>query len=672
MRSLVVFSLCLLMVTPSALAAEQSASSGSGWKDAVVTPVFNWFNVKGDKGRFRQDSRVKDGFSAGVEEVSATTADEKVSLDAYAISETDYGHTLKVKLSDSENLEIKGKYFRQYYDGSGEPWDPAPYLLPAEHADWEDEDLYADRLRESVDYRREIDDVSSIGFGYDLWGRFGRERLLRGERSTAAGQLTRRSIPARSYLEGLSHTFYGEYRRTLNKKYNFKLRPSFEIYNDQQDIQFYRYATGALSEARTFLDSPKFIDFNTAATLDTFVNDDTYFFTGYLFNYLKNESVRSEVRPFGPSLTQTFRDPNVDNERISNTGNLGTIQLNFLGIKDLRFHVSTRAEAANTNSRGFGMAGSSPTHRESRSDIGEYWLSESLGLNFKGFTNTNIDVMVDLDQRHFDHDEYWDGGSSESVSDFGAASRFYSYNADIFYNDLKNTWRISRRFNSHLKVSSTYRLKYQNRDYDTNVDTVPIFYPGVIGDIVREVHEAGGGLDIWWLESWSSSIKYQHIGDTIHTEVGGDDVQNLIKHRVTATLVGQPVQRVTLFGSASYESNELDTPTDPVSASTWYANTDPYDFHGDYLIYNINAVWQANDKTKIHGRYQQTNSFGSFQSVQENVLYELRTGMTQKLWESASLKGEFFYFDFNDKNDVVPGFDNYDGYGFVCSFQKKF
>src|SRR3989338_939337 len=122
MRSLVVFSLCLLMVTPSALAAEQSASSGSGWKDAVVTPVFNWFNVKGDKGRFRQDSRVKDGFSAGVEEVSATTADEKVSLDAYAISETDYGHTLKVKLSDSENLEIKGKYFRQYYDGSNEPW----------------------------------------------------------------------------------------------------------------------------------------------------------------------------------------------------------------------------------------------------------------------------------------------------------------------------------------------------------------------------------------------------------------------------------------------------------------------------------------------------------------------------------------------------------------------
>ena len=54
------------------------------------------------------------------------------------------------------------------------------------------------------------------------------------------------------------------------------------------------------------------------------------------------------------------------------------------------------------------------------------------------------------------------------------------------------------------------------------------------------------------------------------------------------------------------------------------------------------------------------------------MLYELRTGMTQKLWESASLKGEFFYFDFNDKNDVVPGFDNYDGYGFVCSFQKKF
>src|SRR3989344_5883222 len=154
MRSLVVFSLCLLM----------------------VTPAFNWFNVKGDKGRFRQDSRVKDGFSAGVEEVSATTADEKVSLDAYAISETDYGHTLKVKLSDSENLEIKGKYFRQYYDGSSEPWDPAPYLLPAEHADWEDEDLYADRLRESVDYRREIDDVSSIGFGYHLCGRFGRER----------------------------------------------------------------------------------------------------------------------------------------------------------------------------------------------------------------------------------------------------------------------------------------------------------------------------------------------------------------------------------------------------------------------------------------------------------------------------------------------------------------
>ena len=64
-------------------------------------------------------------------------------------------------------------------------------------------------------------------------------------------------------------------------------------------------------------------------------------------------------------------------------------------------------------------------------------------------------------------------------------------------------------------------------------------------------------------------------------------------------------------------------------------------------------------------------NIGTFQSVGENVLYEFRTGVTQKIRESASLKGEFFLFDFNDKNDVVPGFDNYDGYGLVFSYSQK-
>jgi len=172
------------------------------------------------------------------------------------------------------------------------------------------------------------------------------------------------------------------------------------------------------------------------------------------------------------------------------------------------------------------------------------------------------------------------------------------------------------------------------------------------------------------VDSWSSSVKYQNISDSIHTELG-DNTQDLTKNRLTGTLIGQPVDRVTLFGSASFESNQLLTPTDAPVTSTWYAGTDPYDSHGDYLIYDISAVWQVTDKTKIHGNYQQTNSFGSFRGVGENVLYEFRTGVTQKLWESGTLKGEFLYFDFNDKNDVVSGFDNYNGYGLIFSYSQK-
>ena len=671
-----IFALFCLFAAAAPNASAEAAKGG--WKDVEVKPAFQYYGVDGDDGRFRQDWRQLDGFSGGVDNLEFATADDKVRFKGKAIVLNDYRNELMVQLPSESYLKVKGKYFRQYYDGSNEPWDTAPYFLGPEFADWEDEDLYADRLSQAVEYGRAIDENTGWAIGYDLWGRFGRERLLRGEQTTGS-QRARRSLPGRAYLDGLSHTFYGEYHRLIADKYNFKIRPSYEVYDDYQVVEFYRYANGngTLSQARTWQDAPQFQDVNLQATVDRFFTDNIYFYTGYLFNYLRNQFTRSEVRTLPPSVAPTFTEPSVDNVRISNTGNLGGVFMNLFGINHLRFAASSRGEVADTSSRGYGITGSATSgnfgHKELRSDIGEYWVSESLGLTYTGTPNLLVDWGVDLDQRKLDYNEFFDAGSYESFVDFGASTRFYNYDADIHYNDLKNTIRGSYRFNRHLKSGLQYRLRYLEREYDVNVDTEPKFYPGVIGDILRRVHEGTASLDVWWTGSWSSTLKYQTINDNIHTEAGGEDVQDQRRHRVTATLIGKPVEPLTLFGSATYESNVLDTPTAGVSTNpTWFQGTDAFDYHADYFIYSVNAVWAVAKDTKVHCGFQQTTSYGQLRDIQHNVLDELRVGVSRQ-WDSSLKTGvDAIWFDFDDKNTVVPGFDNYDGYGIVFTCSKKF
>lgn len=661
------FSLTAVSLFSNVVFAEEKESTI--FSEFEVTPSLYWLGVEGDNGRFRQDWRMPDGVSGGIEEFKAVTNDGKISIEGHAISENDYGNNIQIKFSDESYLKLNGKYFRQYYDGSNEPWDPALYSLPPEFADWQDEDLYADRFTENLEYGRSLSDRSKIAFGYDLWGRWGREKLLRGEQSGKTGLLNKRSIPGRSYIDGLSHTMYTQYSFTTENDYNFSIRPSFEIYKDYQDIQFYRYSNGSLTQDRTFLDSPKFEDLRTELTLDHTFNNNATVYSGYMFDYLKNGSVRSEVRPV--KLTRIFVEPNVDNERISSTGNLGTVMADFLGAKGLRLRASTRAETADTTSRGYGLAGSNSLYRFSRSDMKELWFSESLGLTYSGLKKANFDFGLDLDQRDLKYDEFFDAADHEIYTTTAWGNnppQFMSYNTDMFYNDFKATARGSYRFNQHVKWNTQYRFKNQEHDYDTNLDSSLIYYPGVLGDVRDQVNEASTGLDVWWFDSWASGLKYQYVQDNFKSQASGENAQELTRNRVTANLMGQPLSKLTLVGSVTVERYLLNTPTSIPSGSTWLAGEDVYDYNGSYHIYNIDGRWDISDKRNFYWNLQQTSSMGE----QDNVLYEATIGLTHKINEDSEFTAEYLFFDFNDENDIVSDFDSYNGHGILLSMTKSF
>lgn len=637
--------------------------------EMTVSPQISFYDVKDDKGRFRQDWRVPTGVSGGISEFSTESKDGNVRMEGHAIFLNDFSNLLLIKLPQDSYLKINGKYFRQYYDGSNEPWDPALYLLGSEYADWEDDDLYADRFTQNFEYGRAVDKNTNLAIGYNVWTRFGRERLLRGEQAAATGQISRRSIPARAYIEGTSHTWYAEYAHTTAQDYNVRIKPSLEMYKDYQNIQFPRYSSGVLSQDRTFLDSPQFQNLLVEANADKFMNDNTFLYSGYLFNYLKNGSVRSEVRPV--KLTPTFLEPNVDNERLSNTGNLGAVLVNFLNINNLRLSASTRVEGADTNSRGYGLGGSPSVYRESRSDTGEFWTSESIDLSYSGIRKLNLGLGVDLDQRRFDYNEFFDAGSHEifTTSAWGNnPPQFMTYNTDIFYNDLKTTARATYRLNPHVKFRNQYKYKYQDRDYDTNTDSSTVYYPGVLGDTRKEAHEVSTGMDIWWLKSWSSGLQYQYIKENFRSQASGEDSDEINRHRVTASISGEPVNKLSVFSSATIENYYLDTPTSAPTGSTWFAGTTPYDYDGSYFVYNLNANWNISEKKKLYCGFQQTRALGA----QHNVLDNFSAGIAHKINEDSEFSAEYAYFAFRDKNDVVAGFDDYHGNGLLLTYKNKF
>ncbi|MBI4395062.1 MAG: hypothetical protein HY583_02580, partial [Candidatus Omnitrophica bacterium] len=454
---------------------------------------------------------------------------------------------------------------------------------------------------------------------------------------------------------------------TVDQKHNFEPSVSFEAYRDSNFTDSARYlASGALNQRRDYIDKPEFYDVRAQVKYDSFLSDDVYVHGGYSANYLRNDSVRSEVRP-GQANPNTYVNPDVDNWRVSNVVSLGTALMNFLRKQGLDARFGLRGEHAYTNTHGILFAGGATGERGSRTQLNEGWVGEAASLTYKGLKNTTAFVGVDLEQKVLRWQETYDARSHESITVFNSGVPFPHYKTNIVYVDFVPKVKLTHRFNSKLKGNFIYKWQERERHYNPLSDNDPNYYPGFLGNQQRRVHDISSSVDVKLVQNWLSTLKYQYVTDNVEFEVG-DQQQNLDRNRITVSLSGPVRDRIFTYFYGGYDYYRVDTPTYGPGTNRWSRGEEDYDFNGDVILVGTNINYQITKPVTLYLSYQLTDALGNDNN---NTLNEAVAGLRFNLNKTTSVEARYQLFNFQDKRIVDGGYDDdYYGHGIAFGLKK--
>ncbi|PIQ86108.1 MAG: hypothetical protein COV74_05990 [Candidatus Omnitrophica bacterium CG11_big_fil_rev_8_21_14_0_20_45_26] len=639
--------------------------------------ISNYF-VYGDQGRFRQDFMVSDATTGGVKDFGWTKKKDGIQyeFDLRALVNYDYLSHLRISKENEYYADARWKKFRKYWDGgASEPWDPEQYRLPGEFADWDDGSLYTERSNVDIELGRSLGDNADLIFEYHLWKREGRETLLRGERARATGLPDLRTIPARARVEGVSNTFVLRVPFTVGDKHHIEPSLSYEAYRDDQLINFPRYVNGAIDQDRTFIDVPEFDDLKFKITYESFLSDETYVHGGYYFDFLRNDTARSSVRP-SEAESRNYVNGDVDNWRVSNVVAAGAALLNFLNKQGLDLRAGIRGEHSLTDTHSTGQVYTVAAQKSmpdvfAGSSMREGRFGESLSLTYRGLPRTTLYAGLEMEQRALNWVENFDARMHELVTDFGSTELFPHYETDIVFVDFMPTFKMSHRLNSRIKFNTQYRWKAKERQYDTKDDSLPTFYPGILGDQEQSVHEITAKTDIHLGKGWFNTFKYQFVSDDISFEKRGKNQQDLDRHRFSTTFSGPIGQKLMLFTSGMYEVYRINTPTYKDASGRWSTGTGAFDYNGDVFLISVNGHYRFTGQISLYANYQLTASLGD----NANNLNEIAAGIQYDINSNTSLEAGYQLFNFRDDRDGFGGGkfdDDYHGHGFSIGFKTAF
>src|SRR6185437_4887375 len=143
----------------------------------TFAPMLRWFDVQGNRGKFRELEGTKPGFSEGVEKFSITqqiNPDEKLSLDGHAIvPDQNFNFKLALDKTDLGFVRAGFNQWRKYYNDTG-GFDPA--VVPSQFNS--DRDLHVDNGRAWIDFGLDLPRWPQIVLCYEFQYRKGNESTL--------------------------------------------------------------------------------------------------------------------------------------------------------------------------------------------------------------------------------------------------------------------------------------------------------------------------------------------------------------------------------------------------------------------------------------------------------------------------------------------------------------
>ena len=644
----------ICLVTIVGFAQGQDADETGEKLKGEVRFRYDWFGVNKDKGRFREDNWMTDRSTGGLDwlHLESTGPDKngyEWLLEARALYDYDYRMSLLMKKQDSHYLKLDFSDFRRYSDGSNEYW-PASLNRMLELSDY---DFFVDRRNYNIELGLTPPEGPQWIFGWHRLVKDGIEVLLHGSEGKDAGNNTYQSVPDILNMRGITDTFYGEVSKTFAKKYNFRIRQEFERYRDDQwgplDAAF--DINGNLTSEERFDEDLGYTNWRTMFMFDSFLDDQTYVTANYMYNYLNNDTTRTNWRP-----NLYLQEESVGNSRRTNVGGFGYRKANALQVPNLDFSAGIRVEDSKTSSESLWVYSSNPY--TTKSTLDEVRVAEVVRLVYKGIKKTTLSFDADLEQR----DLGWNSQDSRTPSGFERKT-------DTDFLDQVYTLKAVHRFNRAVKSTIKFRIKDLERSY-TNLyraNANPDDYPGWLGSYRRAGEDLTLKTDFRLNSKTSTTLMYQFVQESIDFALGGKTSNQEI-HRGTGSVSFNPTQNLFLVGTFMLENYDLDTPA--VGTGSQAPGASPYDFRGNSYSLMLDGTYAFNEKTSLTLGFRHTEGLGTVDYAGDYAYDTVSLTLRHKIRENQTIGIGYQFLKFN--NHDGGDFDDYRGHGAMVTYSFTF
>jgi len=628
----------------------------SGRLTGEVRYQYQYIGVNGDRGRFREDNWMTDRSTGGIdwlhlENVKPAKNDYKVTLEGRALHDYDYDLSLLLRKPKDHYLKFDFSGLRRYYDGSNEFWDASVKKL----AELPDNGFFVDRRNYNIELGLTPPDKPQFIIGWHRLEKDGKEALLRGSTGQDRAGREIRGVPDVINMKGITDTFYGEVAHTFDKKYNFRIRQEFEQFHDKQSGPLERVFddAGNLIENNRFVDNLGFTNWRTMFLFDTFLDNKTYVTANYMYNYLRNDSARTN---FQPDLN--LKETSAGNNKRTNVAGIGYRRADALGIPNLDLSAGIRIEDSKTDAESSWFF--EGVNFFTRSTLDEVRVAEALRLIYKGIKQTTLSFDAKLEQR----DLGWDADDTFDPAKF-------TRKTDIDFLDQVYILKAVHRFNPSVK--STVSLKYKNLERSqTNLfreNPAANEYPGFLGD-----HRITGGnflakTDFRLNNQSAASLLYEFIQESFNFEVGGKTSNQEI-HRGAGNLSFSPVQNAVIVSTFMLENRVLDTPVNAAPGTEIAPGPRPFDFKGNSYSLLLDGTYAFNENTSCTLGLRHTEALGTVDDAGDYIYDKVGITLKHKLAVNKTIGLGYAFYNFN--NHRGDDFDDYQAHGVIVTYDYKF
>ena len=644
----------ICLVTIVGFVQGQEADESDNKLKGEVRYRYNFFEVGGDRGRFREDHWRTDQSTGGLDwlHLESTEPDERGYewlLEGRALYDYDYDFSLLMKKEDSHYLKLDFSSLRRYFDGSNEYWNASIRRL----AELPDGDFFVDRRNYNIELGLTPPEGAQWVFGWHRLEKDGIEVLLHGSEGKDPANDTFQSVPDTVNMRGITDTFYGEVAQTFADKYNFRIRQEFEQYHDSQrgPLDAAYDISGNLTSDEKFLGDLGFTNWRTMFMFDSFLNDETYVTANYMYNYLNSDSTGTNWRP-----SFYIEEQGVGNSRRTNVGALGYRKANVLQVPGLYLSAGIRTEDSKTSSQSLWRY--SGSLYSTKSSLDEVRVAEVVRLVYKGIKKTTLSFDADLEQR----DLSWNALDTRSASGFERKT-------DIDYLDQVYTFKAVRRHNRALKSTVRFRIKDLERSYtdlfraNSNSDD----YPGWLGDFRTSGRDLTVKTNLRLNNNTSTTLLYQFIQESIDFELGGKTSNQEI-HRGAGSLSFSPMQNLFLVGTFMLENYDLDTPASGTGSQA--PGSRPYDFKGNSYSLLLDGTYAFNERTSCTLGFRHTEALGTVDYAGDYVYDRASLMLKHKFAKNKTVGLGYQFYNYNSHD---PGsFDDYKAHGAIVTYEYTF